>query len=55
MWTDTTREKHARSGLRYSSELTDAEWGILEPEPPSPSRLGRPMKWSPREIMNAIL
>jgi transposase len=55
MWTDTTREKHARSGLRYSSDLTDAEWGILEPELPAPSRLGRPRKWSPREIMNAIL
>jgi hypothetical protein len=31
MWTDTTRAKHARKGLRYSSDLTDAEWAVMEP------------------------
>jgi transposase len=54
MWTDTTRAKHARKGLRYSSDLTDDEWAVLEPQIPLPSRLGRPAKWSRREIMNAI-
>jgi transposase len=48
-----TRSENA--GLRYSSDLTDAEWAILEPELPAPSRLGRPRKWPLREIMNAIL
>lgn len=28
MWTETTRRKHARKGLRYSSDLTD-EAGLL--------------------------
>ena len=54
MWTDTTRKKHARKGLRYSSDLTDGEWATLEPMLPAPSRLGRPCKWTLREIMNGI-
>lgn len=54
MWTDTTRAKHARKGLRYSSDLTDAEWAVVEPELAAPSRLGRPPKWTRREIMNAL-
>jgi transposase len=54
MWTDTTRKKHARKGLRYSSDLTDAEWAVLEPVLPSPSRLGRPRRWTLRDIMNGI-
>jgi hypothetical protein len=29
MWTETTRRKHARKGLRYSSDLTDEEWAVL--------------------------
>ena len=31
MWTDITRAKHDRKGLRYSSDMTDGEWEILEP------------------------
>ncbi|CCV05746.1 transposase (fragment) [Mesorhizobium metallidurans STM 2683] len=49
MWTDITRAKHACKG-RYSSDLTDMEWAVLEPVIPSPSQLGRPPKWSRREI-----
>ncbi len=55
MWTDTTREKHARKGLRYSSDLKDAEWAVLEPLLPPQPRLGRPLKWSLRDIMNGVL
>ena len=55
MWTDITRAKHARKGLRYSSDLTDAEWAVLEPLLPPGSRLGRPPKWSRRVIMNGLL
>lgn len=54
MWTDITRAKHARKGLRYSSDLTDGEWAVLEPELPVPSRLGRPPKWTRRQIMNGV-
>ncbi len=38
MWTDTTGEKHARKGLRYSSDLKDADWAILEPMLPQESQ-----------------
>ena len=55
MWTDTTRAKHARKGLRYSSDLTDGEWAVLEPRLPAPARLGRPMKRPRRQIVNALL
>jgi transposase len=55
MWTDTTRKQHARSGLRLPSDLTDAEWLVLEPLLPRRSHLGRPPVWSHREIVEALL
>jgi len=54
MWTPTTRAQHNREHLRYETDLTDAEWAILEPLLPGPSETGRPPKWSKREIVNAI-
>src|SRR5215210_4402732 len=54
MWTPTTRGQHSRAGLRYGSDLTDAEWAVLEPLLPVPCRCGRPRRWPLREIMNAI-
>ena len=38
----------------YPSDLTDKEWAILESLIPGGSRLGRPPKYSKREIVNAI-
>lgn len=55
MWTDTTRAHHARAGLALPSDLTDAEWAVLEPFFPPPSRVGRPRKWPIRRIVEAIL
>lgn len=55
MWTDTTRKKHARNGLRYSNDLTDAEWALLEHHHPARSKVGRPRRHDLREIVNAIL
>jgi putative transposase len=31
MWTDKGREKYKDDGRRYPSDLTDAEWDIIEP------------------------
>ena len=31
MWTDKDREKYKDDGRRYPSDLTDAEWNIIEP------------------------
>ncbi|HLL38837.1 MAG TPA: IS5 family transposase, partial [Rubrobacteraceae bacterium] len=38
----------------YSTDLTDAEWGCLEPHVPTPSKRGRPKTHSTREILNAV-
>ncbi len=55
MWTYTTRAQYARAGLTLLSDLTDAEWSVLEPFLPLPSRVGRPRKWPLRRIVEAIL
>jgi transposase len=39
----------------YPSDLTDAEWEILEPLIPVAKPGGRPEEWPKREIVNAIL
>jgi putative transposase len=38
----------------YSTDLTDAEWGCLEPHVPAPNKRGRPRIHSPREILDAV-
>ena len=54
MWTPTSRAQHSRTGLRYGSDLTDAEWTILEPFLPPPCCCGRRRKWPMRRIVEAI-
>lgn len=54
-WTETTRRQYARDGLRYASNLTDAEWALVEPRLPQQRRLGRPRTTDLRAVMNAIL
>jgi putative transposase len=54
-WTEITREQYRRDGLRYASDMTDAEWQLIEPLMPARSRRGRPRQISLRVIMNAIL
>ena len=31
MWTSKNRARYDRSQLRYPSDLTDDEWGLVEP------------------------
>ena len=38
----------------YPSDLSDAEWALLEPLLASPERRGRPRKWSARRIADAV-
>ena len=54
MWTPATRRQHSREGLRYETDLTDAEWALIEPLMPKPLARGRPREWPLREVMNAI-
>src|SRR5215210_3624219 len=37
MWTPATRRQHSRKGLRYETDLTDAEWALIEPFMPAPN------------------
>ena len=46
--------QHSREHLRYETDLTDAEWGIIEPMPPAPAESGRPPSWPFREIVKAF-
>lgn len=54
MWTSTTREKYSRKASRYQTDVTDAEWCIIEPLFPRANKLGRPRGWPLREIVNAV-
>ena len=54
MWTPTTREQHNRRTPRYQTDMTDAEWAVIEPYLPAPRRTGRPRVWPMREIVNGI-
>jgi transposase len=40
---------------RYPSDLTDAQWEIIEPMLPLPKWMGRPFKHDRRDIVDAIL
>ena len=55
VWTEITRSKYRRDELRYSSDMTDAEWGVIEPFLPRACRLGRPRTTDLRSIVNGIL
>lgn len=54
-WTETTRTHYRREGLRYASDMTDAEWAVLRRLLPPPSRWGRPRKTDLRRVVEAIL
>ena len=54
MWTPTTRRQHSREGLRYETDMTDAEWAVIEPLLPPPSRRRRSPKWTKRQLLDAI-
>jgi putative transposase len=54
-WTETTRAQHCRRGLRYASDLRDAEWNLLFFYLPLRRRVGRPREVDLREVVNAIL
>jgi transposase len=54
MWTPATRAQHSREGLRYQTDLTDAEWAVIAPHLPGERDTGRPRSWPMREIINGI-
>ncbi|MFL9829001.1 IS5 family transposase, partial [Rhodoplanes sp. SY1] len=54
VWTEITRTKYRRDGLRYASDMTDAEWAVVMPLLPRASRLGRPRTTRLRAVADAI-
>jgi transposase len=55
MWTKANRGKYNRDGLRYPSDLTDAEWVLVEPLIPPAKRGGRKREVDVREVVNGLL
>src|SRR4051812_18411495 len=55
MWTTEQRQAHERRGLRYPSDLTDAEWTLVEPFIPPAKRGGRRRTVDVREVLNGLL
>lgn len=54
MWTEITRGKYARKGLRYASDLTDREWAVIAPLATVAQHRGRPRRTDLREVVNAL-
>jgi transposase len=55
MWTDSARLQYQRLSTRYASDLTDAEFALIEPMLPPAKRSGRRRTTGSREVLNAIL
>jgi putative transposase len=54
-WTEITRRQYLRCGLRYASDMTDAEWRLIARRLPARKRLGRPRKVDLRKVVEATL
>ena len=55
MWTIENRPRYDRSGLRYPSDVTNAEWALVEPLIRPARRGGRRREVDVREVLNGIL
>jgi transposase len=53
-WTEITRPKYQRDGLRYASDTGDAERAVIEPHLPPPARRGRTRETNLRDVVDAI-
>lgn len=55
MWTNENRARYDRSKLRYPSDLTDDEWGIIGPMIPPAKRGGNKRTVDEREVVNGLM
>lgn len=55
MWTVENRGRYDRKGLRYQSDLTDEEWGEIEPLIPPAKRGGNKRTVDLREVVNSLM
>src|SRR6266576_26380 len=55
MWTSNNRARYDRSKLRYPSDLTDEEWGLVEPLIPPGKTGGGKRTVIMREVVNGLM
>src|SRR5205085_7595993 len=55
MWTSQNRARYDRSKLRYPSDLTDDEWGLIEPLIPPGKKGGGKRTVNLREVVNGLM
>jgi transposase len=55
MWTNENRISYERRALRYPSDLTDAEWVLVEPLIRPAKRGGNKRRVDVREIVNGLM
>src|SRR5262249_50947026 len=55
MWTTENRARYDRNYLRYPSDLTDAEWALIEPGLPPAKPGGNKRTGNLREIANGLM
>ena len=53
-WNKTNRPEYAQKTDRYPSDITRAQWAIIEPFVPLAKHVGRPRTTDMREVINAI-
>ena len=53
-WSKAAQKTYKRKGERFETDLTDAEWELIEPLLPPPSRMGRQRTTDLCEVFNAI-
>ena len=54
MWKAETRRTYDRKGLRYPSDVTDAEWELVRPFVDIPHRGSGQRRVDLREVLNAV-
>ena len=55
MWTTENRPRYNRDKLRYPSDLTDAEWTLVEPQIPPAKHGGCHRTVVVREVVNGVM
>src|ERR1700737_292067 len=55
MWTSKNRARYHRSKSRYPSDLTDDEWGLVEPLIPPGKSGGGKRTVIMREVVNGLM
>jgi len=55
VWTSENRSRYSRDGLRYPSDLTDAEWAEVEPAIPPALPGGNKRTIDIREVVNGVM